>query len=325
MKILAVDDEPHILELLAMIGARAGFTDISTALSGEIAVDLLQNGDIVFDCLLLDIDMPGMNGIELCGLVRALPGYEKTPIVMLTAMTGKDYIDRAFRAGATDYANKPFDIVELHARLRMVEKLVHAQNSAASSNTKDNEHQSNAAGRHAFELSDEVQIEGIKDLIGFTALENYLMQLSRAGIAGSQVVGIRIDRIEAIYARASTEEFFYALTETADAISDVFRVHGYKMAYAGNGTFVVVSGKATFEPSAGLETEIQNWLDERDTEYDNGNPLDIEVSIGNPIRPSTGMTKGIQKTFDRAIARAESRVVKKKNESRSPNIRLVRR
>jgi DNA-binding response OmpR family regulator len=325
MKILAVDDEPHILELLTMIGARAGFTDISTALSGEIAVEMLQNGDAMFDCLLLDIDMPGMNGIELCGLVRALPDYEKTPIVMLTAMAGEDYIDRAFRAGATDYANKPFNIVELHARLRMVEQLVHARKSAASGSTNTDQRQSDFADWHDFELSDEIQIEGVKNLIGYTALGNYLTQLSRADIGGSQVVAIRIDRIEAVHARASTEEFLYALAEAADAIADALRVHGYMMAYAGSGTFVVVSGKATLESSTGLETEIQNRLDEKDTEYDNGDPLDIEVSIGNPIRPNTSMTQRVQKTFDRAIARAENRVVKKKNEPRPPNIRLIGR
>lgn len=323
MKILAVDDEPHILELLTMIGARAGFTDISTASSGEIAVDMLQNGNAMFDCLLLDINMPGMNGIELCGLVRELPGYEKTPIVMLTAMAEKDLIERAFRAGATDYANKPFDIVELHTRLRMVEELTRARRSAASGNTNVGQRQSDAADRHDFELSEEVRIEGVKDLIGYEALGNYLSQLSRAGIAGSQVVAIRIDRIKAIYARASTEEFLYALNETADAISDALRVYGYMMAYAGNGTFVVVSGKAPMEPSAALETEIQNRLDERDTEYDNGDPLDIEISIGNPIRPSTSMSQRVRKTFDRAIARAEKRVLKKKNEPRPPNIRLI--
>jgi CheY-like chemotaxis protein len=322
MKILAVDDEPHILELLTIIAARAGFTDIVTASSGEIALDMLQEADVVFDCLLLDINMPGMDGIELCSLVRAIPGYQKTPVIMLTAMTEKDFIDRAFRAGATDYANKPFDIVELNARLRMAEELVHARKGAGSSSAQADEIHSEAHGRHNFELSKAIRIEGIKDLIGYTALGNYLTQLSRAGIAGSQLVAIKIDRIEAIYARASTEEFLYALTETADAICDVLRVHGYMMAYAGNGTFVVVFGKATLEPSTDLEAKIQDRLDERDTEYDNGDPLDIEISIGNPIRPSISMTQRVRKTFDRAIARAETRVMTKQNEPKAPNIRL---
>lgn len=323
MKILAVDDDSFILELLTMLVARAGFTDISTASSGEIAFDMLNDGNVVFDCLLLDISMPGMDGIELCGLARAIPAYSETPIIMLTAMTEKNYIDRAFRAGATDYANKPFDLVELHARLRMTEELIVARQEAASSSMKTDGPQSDDAHRHPFDLSDEVRIEAVENLIEYTPLKNYLTQLSRAGVASSQVVAIKIDRIEAIYARASAEEFIYALSEASDAISGALRTSNYMMAYAGNGTFVVVTGKATLESSNGLETEIQNLLDERDPEYDNGDPLDIEIAIGNPIRPSTSKTQRIRKTFDRAIARAENRVVRKQNEPRPPNIRLV--
>lgn len=323
MKILAVDDDLHILELLTMMAARAGFTDILTASSGEIALDMLNEGDTVFDCLLLDISMPGMDGIELCGLTRAIPAYNKTPIIMLTAMSEKDYIDRAFRAGATDYATKPFDIVELHARLRMAEELGKARQEAIQSSTKTEVAQSTHAHEHPFALSDEVAIEGVKDLIGYTALVNYLTQLSLAGVAGSQVVAIKIDHIKTIYVKASTEEFLYALTETADVISNILKTDGYMMAYAGNGTFVAVWNKATLETSAGLEAEIQNLLDGRDTEYDNGDTLDIEASVGNPLQPSASRTQRVRKTFDRAIARAENRALRKHNEPRPPNIRLV--
>ena len=242
---------------------------------------------------------------------------------MLTAMTEKDYIDRAFKAGATDYANKPFDIVELNARLRMAQEIVSARQEAPAAISTVDAHRPKAANQHDFDISDEVQIEGVQDLIEYAALGNYLTQLSRAGLVSSQVFAVKIDRIEAIYARASTEEFLYALTEVADAIGDVLRSSGYMMAYAGNGAFVVVSNKATLEPSAGLETELQNVLDEKSSEYDNGAPLDIEVSIGNPIRPNTSKTQRIRKTFDRAIARAENRVLKKRNEPRPLNIRLV--
>ena len=323
MKILAVDDDPFILEILTMMAGRAGFTDVSTSPSGEIALDILNKGDVVFDCLLLDISMPDMDGIELCQLVRSMPAYRKTPVIMLTAMTEKDYIDRAFKAGATDYANKPFDIVELNARLRMAQEIVSARQEAPAAISTVDAHRPKAANQHDFDISDEVQIEGVQDLIEYAALGNYLTQLSRAGLVSSQVFAVKIDRIEAIYARASTEEFLYALTEVADAIGDVLRSSGYMMAYAGNGAFVVVSNKATLEPSAGLETELQNVLDEKSSEYDNGAPLDIEVSIGNPIRPNTSKTQRIRKTFDRAIARAENRVLKKRNEPRPLNIRLV--
>lgn len=323
MKILAVDDDPDILEILAMMAARVGFTDFSTALSGEIALDMLNKSDVVFDCLLLDINMPGMDGIELCKLVRNMPAYSKTPVIMLTAMAEKNYIDRAFQAGATDYANKPFDIVELSARLGMAEEVVTARQEAAAAISTGGTHSPASANQHAFDISDEVLIEGVKDMIEYAALGNYLTQLSRAGLVSSQVFAVKIGQIEAIYARSSTEEFIYALTEVADAIGDVMRSIGYMMAYAGNGAFVVISNKATLEPSVSLEIEIQDSLDDKNSEYDNSDPLDIEIFIGNPIRPNTSKNQRIRRTFDRVIARAENRALKKRSEPRPVNIRLV--
>ena len=317
MKILAVDDDLFILELLQMMVARAGFTDISTATSGEIALDMMNNGDAVFDCLLLDISMPGMNGIELCGHARSIPAYSKTPIIMLTAMTDRDNIDRAFIAGATDYATKPFDIVELDARLNAAKAMV--------GNKKTDQTQSDLTHKKPSVLSEEVQIEGIDGLIGYDVFRNYLAQLSRAGLASSQVIAVKINDIKIIYAKASADEFLYALTEVADAIGDSIKTNGYMMTYAGNGIFLVVSNKASMESSFEMEAKIQSFLDERDTEYDNSDPLDIEVAIGNPIRPSVNKSQHSRKTVARAIARAEMRAFRKQNKPRLPNIRLVKK
>lgn len=324
MKILAVDDHHFILELLTMMVARAGFKDVATASSGARALEMLKDSDTAFDCLLLDIAMPDMDGIELCALVRAMPAYRKTPIIMLTAMAERKYIELAFRAGATDYANKPLDIVELNARLRLMEEVVIARKDAGADGTTE-AMPPDSGPDLPFALSDEIAVLGIPDLIDYTALGNYLTQLSSAGLGGAQVMAVKIDRIDRIYAKASTDEFPYALTEAADAISEVLRPYGYMMAYAGDGVFVVVAHKASLEPAASLESEIQNLLDEKNSEYDNGDPLDIEVSIGNPIRPNTSKTQRVRKTFDRAIARAENRLQRKIKAPSPLNIRLVGR
>jgi hypothetical protein len=79
MKILAVDDDPFILELIPILSKKAGFPSITVASSGEHALKLLAQGDTVFDCFLFDISMPEMDGIELCRQVRQLADYAKTP------------------------------------------------------------------------------------------------------------------------------------------------------------------------------------------------------------------------------------------------------
>jgi DNA-binding response OmpR family regulator len=324
MKILAVDDNSITLELLKMMAAQLGFTDVSTVTSGEIALNLINTRDVIFDCLLLDISMPSIDGVELCGLIRAVPAYSKTPIIMLTALTDIYNIDRAFLAGATDYATKPFNILELHARLHAAEAMVDRTKVVLKTvATQTDQTQSDVTDRQLSNLQEEVLIEGIDALIEYDALRNYLAQLSRAGLAGSQVIAVKIDHIENFYAKASADEFLYILTEVVLAIGNGMKENGHIMAYAGNGHFLVISSKAYMESSANMELEIQNCLDERDIEYDNGDPLDIEVSIGNPIRPSFDKWQQGRNTFSRAIARAESRAIGKQNGPRQPHISLV--
>lgn len=320
MKILAVDDDPFILELLKMITAKLGFADISTAPSGEMAFDMLKGGDTTFDCLLLDINMPGMSGTELCRKARQMQRYRRTPILMLTAMTEKSFVDDAFKAGATDYVTKPFAVPELGARLRIAEEIVLLRKEAEAAQ-KD---RSTASGGQSTDAAEDLEASGTSHLIDYTALCNYLAQLTRSRLDVSQVLAVKIDRIESINAKASPEEFKLVLSKVADAIGHVFRPHNHVMAYSGDGFFLVVCDKENMEPSIGLEMEVQDIIDDMQTEFGSDNPFDLEVSIGNPIRPSTAKPQPIRKTFERAIARAASRKTKKKGTPRVTNIRAVR-
>ena len=321
LKILAVDDNEVMLDLISMMSARLGFNDLSTALSGEKAISTIVESKINFDCFFLDISMPDMDGIELCSLIRKIPGYEKTPIIMLTAMSEKSYIDSAFKAGATDYANKPFNIIELQARLQITQEIVTARKVSVSVNSYTDSKKVKTQITKTIDPIDDVKIEGIKPLIARSALTNYLSQLSNAGVASSQVSAVKIDQFSLIYEKASSDELLYALTEVSETLNRALSINGYLMAYGGNGNFLVVSSKMALEPSADLEIEIQNLLDELDTRYDDGTPLDLDVSVGYPIQLGA---KGTQnQTINRAIARAESRCVEKKTEPKRHNIRRV--
>lgn len=323
MKILAVDDDPFVLSFLSEVAAKADFPEISTAGSSEVALEMLRNENLCFDCLLIDISLPGMNGIELCSLARKIPAYSKNPIIILTARTERDIINRAFEAGATDYVKKPLDIAVLQACLRMAKKLRTTLNEAVSDATGIDGEELATTHEHSFALSHELPIHGVKYLIRYIALANYMNQLPEADMACSQVVGIKIDGIEKIYTRASEGEFLSLLTQTADAISNTFRLYDYMMAYTGSGMFIVVSGKENLETSVELEDKVQDLLDEKCFEYGNEDPLTISISVGNPIRPSKSRTQRVRNTFDRAIVRTESRVLRKHNAPRSRYLRLI--
>jgi len=118
MHLLFVDDDLSILELLKVVIKDTTDHTLVTASNASDAFDLLARPYAKkFDCFLLDIQMPGIDGIELCRNLRNRPEYTHAPIVMLTAMSEQMYIDRAFAAGADDYITKPFDLEELQERL----------------------------------------------------------------------------------------------------------------------------------------------------------------------------------------------------------------
>jgi two-component system, OmpR family, alkaline phosphatase synthesis response regulator PhoP len=117
MKILIVDDEPDILDLLAYNLEREGYTVIR-AIDGESAVRLAA--DLQPDLILLDIMMPRMDGVEACRRIRLLPGGQEPFIVFLTAR-GEEYSEIAgLEAGADDYVTKPIKPRLLITRLQAV-------------------------------------------------------------------------------------------------------------------------------------------------------------------------------------------------------------
>ncbi len=116
-KILAVDDEQDIIELLSYNLSREGF-EVTTALDGEEALKKIMAKN--FDLVILDLMMPGIQGIELCRILRSVPKTKNLPIIMLTAKT--EEVDRilGLEMGADDYITKPFSPRELIARIKAV-------------------------------------------------------------------------------------------------------------------------------------------------------------------------------------------------------------
>ena len=113
--VLVVDDEASLRKVLRPTLAASGFL-VMEACSGEEALDvLLQHA---FDLVLLDVNMPGMGGLEGCRAIRALA--PKIGILMVTVRDAEQDIVRALEAGADDYVTKPVRFRELVARMRAV-------------------------------------------------------------------------------------------------------------------------------------------------------------------------------------------------------------
>ncbi len=113
--VLVVDDEATLRNVIRVSLAASGFT-VAEAGTGLEAVDLVQRH--FFDLVLLDVNMPGMSGVEACRQIRDLA--PRTGIVMVTVRDAEEDKVRALEAGADDYVTKPFRFRELVARLGAV-------------------------------------------------------------------------------------------------------------------------------------------------------------------------------------------------------------
>jgi adenylate cyclase len=113
--VLAVDDEPANLALLRKLLTHQGY-DVVEAVDGRSALAAVVSAEP--DLVCLDVMMPGIDGIEVCQRLRREPEHAGLPILLLTALNRPEDKARGLEAGANDFLTKPFDEIELAARLR---------------------------------------------------------------------------------------------------------------------------------------------------------------------------------------------------------------
>lgn len=113
--ILATDDDPEVLGTLLRALHRQGY-EITQARDGMECLESIAKRTP--DLLILDIMMPGMDGLSVCRRLRADPRYVDLPILFLTAKGSTDEIVAGLDAGGDDYVVKPFELSELNARVR---------------------------------------------------------------------------------------------------------------------------------------------------------------------------------------------------------------
>ncbi len=116
-KILVVDDEPAIREMIGFALSRAGFSYVEAADAGQAQASILHETP---DLILLDWMLPGQSGIEFVKLLRRDPVTRPVPVIMLTARGEEEDKVRGLKDGADDYVTKPFAPKELVARIEAV-------------------------------------------------------------------------------------------------------------------------------------------------------------------------------------------------------------
>jgi len=133
-KILVIDDTPTMRMIVSGMLQDLGFVDIVEAENADMALELVQKGDVAI--ALLDWNLPGRSGIEFLRQIRALSAHRELPIVMMTSNNDPKQIEEARRAGVSSYLVKPFGAADLLSRLDEA-SLVHAAATAPAEATKN--------------------------------------------------------------------------------------------------------------------------------------------------------------------------------------------
>jgi CheY-like chemotaxis protein len=252
MKILAVDDDPIIHDLLKDALAVQGYDDLTCAGSSEEALDMIESARRPFDTFLLDILLPGIDGVELCRRIRERSEYRATPVIMITASRQPNLMQTAFAAGATDYVTKPFDALELGTRVNLASML------------SDSLHRE-ALSRHTMEeltkltrigFEDRVTLNNVYGVSDFLAIENGLLR-STSGCYALSMFAIQIQDVRNLFNTLTPPQFRKHLEQVSAAIVDSVNLSTAQIAYAGRGMFVYVQHGRQRIDIKGLCREIE--------------------------------------------------------------------
>jgi DNA-binding response OmpR family regulator len=174
MKILVADDDRDLRELIGFTLSQAGYLVMKSG-DGPGAVQTFENESP--DLVVLDINMPGMSGFQVCEAIRK---RSRVPVIMLTVRGEEEDLVRALELGADDYLTKPFSPRTLLARIKALLRRAGMENTAPL-----------AAGRITLDIEDHTVRIGQSEAVRLTKLELRLLQMLLAN-AGHTVSSDRL-------------------------------------------------------------------------------------------------------------------------------------
>lgn len=220
-RLLVVDDTPANLRLLEAVLGTEGY-EVATAESGEEALTRMAVGDV--DAVLLDLLMPGIDGVEVCRRLRADEAHRALPVLMLTA-GGEQQKVAALDAGADDFLAKPFDRAELLARVRSLVRIKRAQDTVRAQALALAEANATLERRVAEQVASIRRLEGLRRFLPRQLAEvliadgdESVLESHRAELA---LVDVRLRGFAAFAERVEPEEVTGTLTGFHDGVWDL--------------------------------------------------------------------------------------------------------
>jgi CheY-like chemotaxis protein len=302
MRFICVDDDPVFLDIIAANLRGQGFSRIECVGSAREVLDLVGDGARQVDCFLVDIQMPEIDGIQLCRALRAIPGYRQTPIVMVTKMSEKGYVDQAFAAGATDYVTKPLDQLEFRSRINMVKRLHDERKRTASLREQQSRFGDDAP---KLDFASPALIPAIDNAVEYFALENYLLTLGKVRLFGSSVLAINMSNAQVFHGSCDAGAFLDVLGDVGQSIFEGLKIHQFLISYAGSGNFVIFLSERTEIDTESLECQINGALMQFETTFAMDRLPVPQVTVGPSVSCGIFTTGRPTKMLERSISLAQ--------------------
>ena len=214
-RIMAIDDSDIAQDFIRSNLVELGFNDVVSFLDPREALDAIEAGETNADLILMDIMMPVIDGIELCARIRGIDAWRDVPIIMLTSRKDMDALTRAFMAGANDFVTKPFNRIELQARMRSSLRLRAETGRRRASESRGSK---SAASGFGGRVHGDAQQNMLGTQLG---LQNDLMALSPDAQSSVGIIALTIDNLknEADLPKATTSRIIQDVAQTLSKVN----------------------------------------------------------------------------------------------------------
>ena len=267
---------------------------------------MVKEANDPFECFLTDIQMPGMDGMELCKEIRKDLAYKRTPILMLTAMSEREYIEKSFSAGANDYIVKPFQFDDLMKRIESAARL---SRQITSTDRLVRQIASACQGQvtpFGLKFEDAVSFDGMTGYLEQPTFRNYIDRMESSHFRHGGVVSVKVEHAFKLFEDSTPQEFLGLLLEMTDVLSVALRHENCHFTYGGYGCFLVMklaADKAKFRNE--LEFLVNNEISRIDLRYPACDLTPIKVSVGRVFRTASGEFGSIDESLIRARGRMQ--------------------
>ncbi|MFU8865476.1 MAG: response regulator [Rhodobacterales bacterium] len=304
LRILAVDDDRAFQMVLQGTLAQLGYNNVTSVPSAAAALKVIRNSPELFDGFLLDIEMPEVDGVELCRRIRGMSVYRKTPIIMVTSLADKQYVDGAFAAGATDYFTKPLDEIELRARLQVMRQLVDERQRALD--LLDELKSWSDLPKSKVKFDAPLSVISANWMVEYLAMQNHLLTLSRLQLFGHAAIGFSVTNASEAFRTTDHVGYIDYLANIATVIAEALKTSPFSMAHAGQGDFVVLTNRTAVSDPKSIQSAVRDGIASYDKLYGSlGLPIPV-IQTGRPVSASIFSQRSeISSLLDRARMSAQ--------------------